>query len=163
MLVACGVVSPGTAPFAGDTVVDSGPPDEWAWVAGGGGDLWVALPPWLQAFDTSGAVFANEPGVGQRLQLLAEGPTTVEPQPPAGGVERWLMERVALPAGPAIHLRRLDGAGTPLAWRMEAWAVDTSHGVAILVIDGPPGSWAGRRGDVRRIAELVRFDGPPGQ
>lgn len=144
------------------------PPTGWTRVTSGAGDLDVALPPWLVAFETSGAIFANEvmadgtPG----LQLMAEGPQTAEPQPTDGeAIETWLAARIeapgageplaestGLPAGDAIVIRRLDRADTATAWRVAAWAIRMPHGVAYLLIDGPLERWVGREEDVERIA-----------
>jgi len=172
MLAGCAGGSTGeaAAPVAATAPPDS--PAGWAWVGSDDGRLWLSLPPWLQSFDTHGAIFANEPLVGEGLQLLAEG--RVEPQPPVGEVERWLTERVAspgagrptvervdLPAGPAMRLHRRDRAGTPLAWELEAWAIGTPTGVAFLMVDGPPGAWEARYEEVRRIATLLRVTPPP--
>jgi len=151
------------------------PPDDWAWTATSDGGVWVSLPPWLVAFDTQGAVFANEPPPGQGLQLLAQGPRP-EDQPSPDQVELWLrertfspiegfadLERVELPAGTAIHISRLDGADTPQPWLIEAWAIETPDGVGYLQVDGPPAAWTGRQEDVERIAALLRFDDTPPQ
>ena len=61
-----------------------------------------------------------------------------------------------LPAGDALVLRRIDRAGTPQAWRLAAYAIDTPAGIAYLLIDGPPDAWEGREDDVARIANLLR-------
>ncbi len=172
LLAGCDGGSLAEAPAPVPATVAPGPPVGWAWVASDDGGLWLSLPPWLQVFDTQGAIFANEPPAGKGLQLLAEG--RAEPQPSPGGVERWLTERVAspgagrpsveridLPVGPAFHLRRLDRAGTSLAWQLEAWAIGTPGGVAFLMVDGPPGAWEARYEEVRRIATLVRVTPPP--
>jgi hypothetical protein len=149
-----------------------GPPAGWVRVASDAGDLDVTLPPWLVAFETGGAIFANEvladgtPG----LQLLAEGPRTAELQPDADEpLEAWLagriessgagarrVESVRLPAGEAVVIRREDRPGAAFAWRIAAWAIRTGDGVAFLMVDGPPNRWAGREADVERIARLIR-------
>lgn len=147
-------------------------PEGWS-VVPGVDDLGVALPPWLAPFDTTGAVFASEvvPGGqgGQGLQLLAEGGRTAEPQPGTEPLEQWLAARIESPiagrptfetvqldAGPAVVMRRLDGAGTTRAWRIAAWAIRTPAGTAALVVDGPAAAWAGREEDVERIATRLR-------
>lgn len=149
-------------------------PQGWSMVSGAAG-LRVALPPWLVPFDTTGAVFANEVvPAGTGLQLLVEGGRTAEPQPGAQPVEQWLAGRldspiagramageVALDAGPAVTLHRIDGPGTPGAWRIAAWAIRTPSGTAALIVDGPVAAWAGREADVERIAELLRDGWPP--
>jgi hypothetical protein len=148
------------------------PPAGWAWVASADGGIWLSLPPWLLVSDRQGAIFANERAVGEGLQLMAEGNPDLPPSP--GDVERWLterlasraagapsMERIALPAGTAVHPRRLDAAGCPLAWRIEAWAIDTPRGFAFLMVDGPPAAWTTREDDVRQIAALLRVAPPP--
>ena len=171
LVAACGGGAPTPAPRP-DTPIVVAPPDDWAWTASSDGGLRVALPPWLVAFDTQGAVFANEPPPGQGLQLLAQGPRAGD-QPPSNDVELWLRERtfspiegfadvehVDLPAGSGLHIERLDGAGTPQAWQLEAWAIETPDGVGYLQIDGPPAAWNDRHEDVARIAALVRYDDP---
>ncbi len=138
-----------------------------------GGTLRVALPPWLVAFDTANAVFANElPSDGAPgMQLLLEPPRSVEPQPgPVDDLRTWLATKledvgsgtpvyrnVVLPAGPAVVIDRTDRAGTPQAWRHRAWAIRTPAGIAYLWIDGPPDAWDGREADIDRIATLVEI------
>lgn len=155
----CGAPSPESAPSG------------WTRVASGSGDLEVHLPPWLVAFDTSGAIFANEvTRDGTRgLQLLAEGPETAELQPaPGDAIETWLaaridapgagvatIEQVTLPARAAVVIRREDRAGTATAWRLVAYAIRASAGVAFLLIDGPPERWAGLEADATAIARLL--------
>jgi hypothetical protein len=125
------------------------------------------LPPWIVAFDTTGAIFANEvvePGA-QGLELLAEGPLSAEPQPGVGEDLRvWLAARLAdpgagepvfrdvlLPAGPAVMVERTDRPATATARRHRAWAIRTPAGVAFLWIDGPRGAWDVREDDLARI------------
>ena len=119
----------------------------------------------------SSGIFANEvvPGGGQGLQLMAEGPTTLDLPPSRDEMGPWLRRRVEwpgagpgeigverLPAGDAVVLRRIDRAGTPQAWRLAAYAIDTPAGIAYLLIDGPPDAWEGREDDVARIANLLQ-------
>jgi len=134
-------------------------------------DLRLTLPDWLGVFESSGAVFANEvrPAGEQGLQLLAEGPRTAMLQPKAGEDRRLWLERkvgapgqgqpafrsIRLPSGPALVLGRVDRAGTPTAWRIMAYAIETDFGVAFLLIDGPHDMWAGREDDVLLIPHLV--------
>lgn len=148
------------------------PPVPAGWVNVDNGDLSLDLPPWLIPFDTTGAIFANEVPNPQRhwVQLMAEGPRTAEAQPAAGeSLERWLRRRlespdegqpsiqqIDLPAGPALQLERLDAAGTRLAWRFAAYAINTPFGVAFLQIDGPPDTWIGREDDLAMIPWLMR-------
>jgi hypothetical protein len=149
---------------------------EWTTVVSEAGDLALALPPWLIAFDTSGAIFANEgmPDGTPGLQLLAEGPRTAELQPASGeALEAWLATRIEapgsgepkvesrqLPAGAAVLIRRDDRAGTATAWRRAAWAIRTPDGVAYLLVDGPLDRWAGREAEVERIARLLSVPRP---
>ena len=162
-------------PLAGtDPVTPTRPPVPagWTTVASDAGDLRLALPPWLVPFETTGAVFANEPptpGRQQGLQLLAEGPRTAEPQPsPGESLERWLaarlesvrgadsaVEQLDLPGGRALVVRIAVASGTPSAWRLAAYAVRTPDGVAYLLIDGPPDAWAGREADADLVARLM--------
>ena len=157
-------------PACGTATAPETPPG-WSRVTSGASDLEVFLPPWMVAFETSGAIFANEVMADETpgLQLLAEGPRTAEIQPAAGEpIEAWLAARIeapgageplvestGLPAGHAIVMRRLDRAGTATAWRIAAWAIRTPYGVAYLLIDGPPERWVGREEDVERIARLL--------
>jgi hypothetical protein len=145
------------------------PPAGWTWVAGDNGGMRLALPPWLAAFDTKGAIFANEVPAGEGLQLLADG--RPEPQPAFGeDLRRWMAARLAdvgtgepvfrdvlLPAGPALMLERIDRGGTAMAWRHRAWAIRTPAGVAFLWIDGPPGAWDPHLDDVERIPVFLQL------
>ena len=146
-------------------------------VTNGADDLRMALPPWLVPFErmTSG-IFANEvvSGGGQGLQLMAEGPSTLDLQPGRDEMGTWLRRRVEwpgagpgelgverLPAGDAVVLQRIERAGTPLPWRLAAYAIDTPAGIAYLLIDGPPDAWEGREDDIARIAELLQVQRVP--
>jgi len=127
----------------------------------------------LVPFDTSEAIFANEvvPPGAQGLQLLAEGPRTAMPQPREGDdLARWLelkvgapgqgsptFREIELPSGPAVVLERLDRPLAPTAWRIFAAAIRTPLGVAFLLVDGPPASWAGREEDAAVILWLLEF------
>jgi hypothetical protein len=171
LFAGCDDGSTGAAPAPAPATAAPGPPAAWTWVASDDGAVWLSLPPWLEVFDEQGAIFANEPPAGKGLQLLAEG--RVEPTPPAGDLVHWLTERVAspgsglpllervhVPAGPAIRLHRVDRAGTPLAWEVEAWVIGTPDGVAFLMVDGPPVAWDARVEEVRLIATLLRVNRP---
>ncbi len=98
-----------------------------------------------------------------------EGPATAEPQPAAEGTQRWLEQRIEapgsgvatvtrirLPAGDAVFIERVDRAGTPLAWRLTAYAITSAGGTASLVIGGPPDAWAAHEDDIARIAAFVQ-------
>jgi hypothetical protein len=141
-------------------------PADWVISTSLSRDLRLALPPWLVASNTTGAIFAHEvvaPG-GQGLQLLAEGPRS-EVQPGLGeDLRAWLARRLAdpgsgapvfqdvlLPAGSAVMMERIDRVGTATAWRHRAWAIRMRAGVAFLWIDGPPGAWSAREDDLARI------------
>lgn len=147
------------------------PPEGWTAVGSMSGDMIIALPPLLPASSTSGGIFAHEmvePGEAG-LQLMALGPRDAEPQPVAGdSIEQWLQARMAspvagpaivrrieLPAGPAVAIERIDSAGTRLAWRIAAYAIQTRFGVAVVVIDGPPDTWLGREADLVGIPWFV--------
>ena len=147
-------------------------PSNWTVAASDVGDIRVALPPWLVAFDTRTGVLANEvpraPGAGF-LELLAEGPRSVEPQPASvEQIDDWLAARLnldaakvsgvaydSLPAGEAVWYAGVDGAGTPAASRYLAYAIITDAGVAFLLIDGPAGLWATHLDDIGLIPYLV--------
>ena len=163
LLAGCDAGSPAEAPPPVPTATTSGPPEGWTWVASDDGGLRLSLPPWLGAWDTQGAIFANEQPVGDGLQLMAEGRPELEP---AFGedLRAWLALRLAdkgsgvpvfrdvlLPAGPALMLERIDRPATTSAWRHRAWAIRTPAGVAFLWIDGPPGAWNAREDDLARI------------
>jgi hypothetical protein len=156
------------------------PPVPAGWATTDNSDLSLALPPWLIPFDTTAAIFANEvvdPGT-EWVELMAEGPRTAEPQPgPADSLEHWLRQRIDfgpglgqptirqldLPAGPAVAIERLDRAGTRLAWRIAACAIRTTRGVAYLLIDGPPDSWAEHADELALIPWFIRVEpGLPG-
>ncbi len=169
MLAACGVT---TQPAPRPTT-----PPGWATVESSAGGLWVDLPPWIVAFDTSGAVLANEPprDDGTWIQVLAMPPDPAGPQAAsAAEAQSWLeaqfgsqfdspiagpatVRTVDLPGGSAIRLDRIDGAGTPQAWRFAAYAISTPTGLALLVIDGGVAAWAGREADLDLIPQLIQF------
>lgn len=148
-------------------------PAGWITTASETRDLRLTLPDWLVVFESSGAVFANEvrPAGEQGLQLMAEGPRTATPGPRSGenlrlwierkvgapGQGRPAFESIRLPSGPALVLGRVDRAGTPTAWRIMAYAIETDFGVAFLMIDGPHDMWAGHEDDVLLIPHLVEF------
>jgi hypothetical protein len=50
----------------------------------------------------------------------------------------------------------IDRAGTPTAWRILAFAIETPRGVAWLEIDGPPDSWAASADDLDFVPMLLR-------
>jgi len=152
-------------------------PPGWTTVESGAGGLWVDLPPWIVAFDTSGAVLANEPPRedGTWIQVLVMPPDPAGPQAATAAEARsWLeaqfgsqfdspiagpatVRTVELPGGSAIRLDRVDGAGTPQAWRFAAYAIGTPTGLAVLVIDGADNAWVGREADLELIPQLIRF------
>jgi hypothetical protein len=163
---ACASEPPSTTQAAATT------PAGWITTTSERQDLRLTLPAWLEVFENRGAVFANEViATGEQgLQLMAEGPRTAEPQPRSGeDVRVWLERKVGapgqgeaaiswidLPAGPAFVLERVDRAGTPSAWRITAYAIETDVGVVFLLIDGPQDSWAGHEDDARLIPHLLR-------
>jgi hypothetical protein len=169
LAVAVGLVASGCASELAVTATPTplAVPADWAISTSSAHDLRLALPPWIVAFDTTGAIFANEvvePGA-QGLELLAEGPLSVEPQPRFGeDLRAWLAARLAdtgagepvfrdvlLPAGPAVMVERIDRPATTTARQHRAWAIRTPAGVAFLSIDGPPGAWDAREDDLARI------------
>jgi len=162
-----------SGPPVSPTPTPPGVPVGWVVSTSSSNDLRVALPPWLVAFDTTGAIFANEvaaPGA-MGLELLAEGPRSVEPQPSAReDLRAWLAGRLVdpgaglpvfrddiLPAGPAVRLDRIDRPGTATARRHRAWAIQTPAGVAFLWIDGPPGAWDAHEADLARIPMFLEL------
>jgi hypothetical protein len=170
LLAGCDIGASAEAPTPVPAPTEPGPPAGWTWVAGDDGGLRLSLPPWLQAFDTRGAIFANEAPAGRGLQLLAEGPRQAEPQPAFGeDLRAWMTARLAdvgsgqpvisevlLPAGPALQFERLDRPGTASAWRHRAWAIRTQAGVAFLWVDGPPGAWEAHLDDIARIPQFMQ-------
>jgi hypothetical protein len=169
LVVACGGAAVAEAPIPSPAATTSGPPDGWRWVTSDDGGLRLSLPPWLEAFDTRGAVFANEPAAGAGLQLLADG--RPEPQPRfEEDLGTWMAARLAdvgtgepvlhdvlLPAGPSVMLERIDRPGTTMAWRHRAWAIRTPARVVFLWIDGPLGAWGPHADDVARIPTFVQL------
>ena len=69
MLAGCDGGVPTEAATPVPAATGPGPPDGWRWVDGHDGELRLSLPPWLEAFDTRGAIFANEVPAGDGLQL----------------------------------------------------------------------------------------------
>jgi hypothetical protein len=169
LVAGCDDAAVAQAPPLVPTATTSGPPEGWRWVSGHDGGLRLSLPPWLEAFDTRGAIFANEVPAGEGLQLLADG--RPEPLPAFGeDLRTWMARRlvdvgtgepvfreVLLPAGPALMLERIDRAGTTMAWRHRAWAIRTQTGVVFLWIDGPPGAWGPHLDDVERIPMFLQL------
>lgn len=165
LLAACEVASP---PAPRPTT-----PPGWTTVESSAGGLWVDLPPWIVAFDTSGSVLANEPPRedGTWIQVLAMPPDPAGPQAAsAAEAQSWLEDQfdspnagpatvrtVDLPGGSAIRFDRVDGAGTPQARRFNAYAFQTPTGLALLVIDGAVDAWTGREADLELIPQLIRF------
>jgi hypothetical protein len=169
LLAACG--SPLTSPAP--AVPAWTPPPEWVTVSNAESTFQLTLPPYIQVGDRRGAIFANEappPGESEiPIQLWAQGPI-IDDGPRAGEeldswVERRLDSRVkgvptvtpvSLPAGDGIRYDRVDAAGTPNAWRIVVFAIETPRGAAWLMIDGPPDEWAARANDLERIPTLFR-------
>jgi hypothetical protein len=175
LAVAIGLVALGCAsePAVTATATPLVGPSGWVISTSSSHDLRLALPPWLVTFDRTGAIFANEvvaPGA-QGLELLGEGPLSVEPQPGVGeDLRAWLAARLAdtgagesvfrdvlLPAGPAVMVERIERPASHTAWRHRAWAIRTPAGVAFLWIDGPPGAWDTREDDLARIPLLLEL------
>ncbi len=150
-------------------------PAGWTTITVDSGDLRMALPPWLIAFESTGALFANEapaPGAAGFLELLAEGPRTAQPQPvPGERLDEWLwrkvgprvdrsggsVQAVGLPSGSGVAVDLILRAGTPQASRLAAYAIRTPAGVAFLLIDGPPAGWTAHAADVALIPILMEL------
>ena len=156
-------------------------PPGWTVAQSGAVDLRMALPPWIVAFDTSGAIFANElpssPGA-DFIQVLAEGPRTAEDRKPAAGepLDHWLerywfhyepergpttTRSLPLPAGRATELRTTLGAGTDHERSVILYAIATAKGVGFLAIDGPPQQMATRSADLALIPLLIELEPRP--
>ena len=152
-------------------------PADWHLVSSDAGDLRMFLPPEIVAFDTSGAVFANEPPAadGTWLEVMAEGPYTSDLQPAAdeplvawlerrwldGAPERGptLIRSLLLPAGEAIELSTSVAPGTDDEWWIRLYAISTPEGVGLLVIDGPPSAWHRLHDEAELIPQLIEL--PP--
>jgi hypothetical protein len=149
------------------------PPSDWVTVSNLEGSIQLALPPYIQAFDNHGAIFANEPprapGADIPIQVWAQGPITDDAPRPGEDLLAWVERRlenpgkgtptvtnVSLPAGAGIRYDRVDSAGTPNAWRIVVFAIESPRGVAWLMLDGPPDEWAARAEDLERVALLFR-------
>lgn len=147
------------------------PPPEWVTVSDDAGSIQLTLPLSIQVFDRMGAIFANEaPPPGETeipVQLWAQGPI-IDDRPRDGeGLVAWVERRlenpgkgvpavtpISLPAGDGIRYDRVDSAGTPHAWRIVVFAIETPRGAAWLMIDGPHDEWAARADDLERIPPL---------
>ena len=149
------------------------PPPAWVTVSGNSG-VQLTLPPYIGVFDTQGAIFANEApppgGTEIPIQVWAQGPNVDDHPRDGEGLVAWVerrldnpakglptVTRVALPAGNGIRYDRVDSLGTPHAWRIVVFAIETPGGAAWLMIDGPPEHWAARAADLERIAQLFRI------
>lgn len=147
-------------------------PEGWVTVSTMGGELQITLPPWLLVFDNNGAIFANEaPQPGENeipIQLMAEPPGIDSDPGPGGDLVAWidarlddpgkgvpLVTRVSLPAGPAVRYERLDRAGTPTAWRILAFGIQSRTGAVFLVLDGLPNAWLAHAADIEQIPFLL--------
>lgn len=150
-------------------------PAGWTTVEVATGDVRMALPPWLVAFETSGPLFANEPpeeGATRWMEMIAEGPRTARPQPAAGEpLDAWLwrklgprvdrtggsVRRIDLPSGSGVAVDLLLQADTPLASRLAAYAIRTPAGVAFLLIEEPPAAWVSHATDASLIPLLMEL------
>ena len=135
----------------------------------------MTLPPWLQPFETTAALFANEPpaaGAARWMELIAEGPRTARPQPASGeSLDTWLWNKlgprvdrsggsvrsIELPSGSGVAIDLNFRAGTPTASRLAAYAIRTPAGVAFLLIEGPPAAWAAHASDTSLIPLLMEL------
>ena len=150
-------------------------PAGWTTITVDSGDLRMALPPWLTAFESGAALFANEPpapGTREFLELIAEGPRTARPQPaPGERLDDWLWAKLGprvdrtgavvraidLPAGPGGEIDLVRLPGTAQASRLAAYAIRTPASVAFLLIDGPPAAWAAHEADASLIPLLMEL------
>lgn len=170
LAVTAGCGNAGASAAAGDSSVDSwSPPPAWVAVSSNNGSIEVTLPPWLRAFDRTGAIFANEPppapGAQIPMELLALGPGTDDGLRPGEDLLSWVerrldspvrgvptVVRVTLPAGAGIRYDRVDGAATAAPWRIVVYAIQTPRGAAWLQFDGPVASWPQRAEDLAHVA-----------
>jgi hypothetical protein len=149
------------------------PPADWVIVSNAEGSFQVTLPPYLEVFDTQVAIFANErprvPGGPIPIQLWAQGPVLEDRPGPGESLAAWIDRRlnspvkglatvtsIVLPLGAGIRYDRVDASGTPNAWRIVVFAIDSPRGIAWLMIDGPPDEWAARADDLERVPFLFR-------
>ena len=169
-LAGCGAQAAAPEPAAAPTTAI---PEGWVTVSTTGAEIQVTLPPWLQVFDNINTIFANEPPAqGENeipIQLMAVPPGIDVDPGPGDDLVAWIDSRlddpgkglpvvtdVSLPTGTAVRYERVDRAGTPMAWRILAFAIRTRSGVAYLLIDGLPEAWPARVEDIERIPFLVR-------
>ena len=171
--IAAIVLGCGSPPVSADpNVAVWTPPPDWVTVSGSSG-IQLTLPPYIVVFDTQGAILANEappPGTSDvPIQVWAQAPSIDERPRDGEDLVAWVDRRldspvrgtpsvtpVSLPAGTGIRYDRIDAAGTPNAWRIVAFAIQTPRGAAWLMIDGPTDGWAARANDLERIAPLFR-------
>ena len=149
-------------------------PEGWVTVSTAGAEIQLTLPPWLQVSDNINAIFANEPpapgGNAIPIQLMVVPPGIDADPGPGEDLVAWIdtrlddagkglpdVDEVNLPAGPAVRYERLDRPGTPMAWRILAFAVRTRSGAVYLQIDGLPEAWPARAEDIERIPFLLRI------
>lgn len=167
VLAACGSPTARTEPSLAHWTL---PPD-WVTVSNIETTIQLTLPPYILVGDRHGAIFANEaPAAGESevpIQVWAEGPV-IDGGPNDGeDLAAWVARRidspvkgvptvtsVSLPAGSGIRYDRVDAAGTPSAWRIVVFAIETPRGPAWLMIDGPPEEWAARADDLERVPTL---------
>jgi hypothetical protein len=150
------------------------PPSDWVMVSTVEGTMSLTLPPWLQAFDNHGSIFAAEPppapGAAIPMQLMVHGPGVDDGLRSGENVLSWIerrleepgrgvptVTRVTLPAGPATRYERLDMVGTTYAWRFLVFVVETPRGLAWVQFDGPPGSWPTRTEDLGHVVSTFRI------
>ena len=167
-LAGCGAAPP--SPAAAPTTAI---PEGWITVSTAGAEIQLTLPPWLVVFDNANAIFANEaPPPGENeipIQLMAVPPGIDADPAPGEDLVAWidarlddpgkglpLVTEVSLPAGTAVRYERIDRAGTPTAWHILAFAMQTRSGAVYLVIDGQPDAWPARAEDIERIPLLLR-------
>jgi hypothetical protein len=147
------------------------PPPDWVTVSNDEATFQLTLPPYILVGDRRGSIFANvapPPGSSEiPIQLWAQGPVIDDGPQDGEDLFTWVdrrfetpfkgvptVTRVALPAGAGIRYDRIDAAGTPNAWRIVIFAIETPRGAAWLMIDGSPDEWAARAGDLEWIPWL---------
>ena len=150
-------------------------PAGWTIVEADSGGLRLALPPDIVAFDTIGAIFANQPPPApgaEWIQLMAEGPGSESQPDPGESLDHWLERRwlsqepdrgqtttreLGLPAGTAVELKTSLAAATGHERLVTLYAIRSASGVAFLVIDGPPDTMRSRAADLDLIPFLLEF------
>jgi hypothetical protein len=160
------------APWTGPAPV---PPEDWHVVSvfdvDGALTASVALPLSIRPADHPPAGLDNRVDAVTRegLTVQFEGPRNPDSQPLPGEDLRALLDRrlalegageatytdVRLPVGPAARMDRLDDRGG-WTFRVVCYAITMRDGVAFLMFDGGPETFAGHELEISHIAMFIR-------